>query len=86
MSRIERLEKIRKEINNWDPIGLLEIGAPKNEYEQEIVKISSKIMLENNKDKLGEIIYEIFLEMFDDCVFNKTIEECVEIAEKIINN
>ena len=55
---------IRAEINEADPIGLLSIGAPKDEYGLEVKEIGKKIGLVKNKKEIEDLIYTIFVKMF----------------------
>lgn len=56
---------IRTEINRADPIGLISMGAPSNEYDPEINIIVKKILKTGSVDELEHlIIYKTFVEMF----------------------
>lgn len=70
---------IKKEIDKWDPIELLAC-TPSDEYDIESEKIASKF--QNDAEKDGEMIYEVFLEAFG-TTFAKSVDECVAIAERI---
>lgn len=56
---------IRKEINKVDPIGLISMGAPKDEYDSEVEEIMLKINTCGNEKDLEELIYKTFVRMFD---------------------
>lgn len=81
------LEKVEMIINEWDPLGLFPY-APKDEYRLEVKELVT--YLENEKicsiEKLGKKIYELFLRTLEKDVFTKTIENCMEIAQKILEN
>lgn len=70
---------IKKEIDKWDPIGLLACTPP-DEYDIESEKIASKF--QNDAEKDGVMIYEVFTEAFE-TAFTNSVDECVAIAEKI---
>ena len=70
---------IKKEIDKWDPIGLL-AHAPPDEYDIESEKIASKF--QNDAEKDGVMIYEVFTEAFE-TAFTNSVDECVEIAKRI---
>ena len=70
---------IKKEIDKWDPIGLL-AHAPPDEYDIESEKIASKF--QNDAEKDGMMIYEIFSKAFE-TAFTNSVDECVEIAKRI---
>ena len=70
---------IKKEIDKWDPIGLL-AHAPSDEYDAESREIASKF--QNGTQQDGIMIYEVFTEAFE-TAFTNSVDECVAIAEKI---
>lgn len=76
---------IKEIINKWDPIGLLDDGAPDDEYSYEILRIVNKITKYNSADDLSNYIYKLFLKMFGDEVNSKAKEktECDKIAKCI---
>lgn len=61
------IEIIRKVINDADPIGLLKMGAPKNEYDSEILEIYRDIIKceSISQPKLAAIMYDTFVVWFD---------------------
>jgi len=76
---------VKKEIDNWDPIGLLS-HAPRDEYHSEIEAVEH--LLKSSKD-LGELaigIYSVFLQAFGEVSFQKSLSECRRIAHKILNH
>lgn len=75
-------EIIKKEIDKWDPIGLLS-HAPVDEYDEE----SREILLnfQNSKEQNGRLIHAVFSKAFG-LTFTKSAEECTVIAEKIMEN
>ena len=79
------LKKIKNIINEWDPIGLISIHAPDDEYLKEIQNIYNYIY-ENNNIKIDELslkIYSIFCESFGNEVFTADVKKCNKIAKKI---
>ena len=72
---------IKKIIDKWDPCGLLAGGAPKDEFNDEIKKISSKINSNSNINDIANIISNIFLNSFNDKSFS--VKNCIEVAKKI---
>ncbi len=59
------IKKVRDIINKHDPIGLVKLGCPINEYHPEVKQIISKINLKNSVNELQEAVYHIFVNMFD---------------------
>lgn len=57
--------KVRSIINKHDPISLLECGCPVDEYDQEVNKIIPLLQVATNIDQLQNLVYEIFVDMFD---------------------
>ena len=73
---------IKEIINLWDPLDLLS-WAPDDEYSSEIAAIEQLIKTTNDYAQLGEGIYQVFLTAFGPDSFQKTKQECAEIAMKI---
>ena len=73
-------EIIKKEIDKWDPIDLLN-HAPSDEYDTESREVLLKF--QHNIEQNGMIIYEVFSKAFG-TTFNKSVDECVCIAKKIM--
>ena len=77
---------IRIVINLWDPIGLLKLHAPVDEYEPEIKAIWTKCsQTDISISQLGQVVYNTFLDFFDRDVFTCSKRECKKIAEKIMS-
>lgn len=57
---------VRKEITEADPIGLISMGAPKDEYDTEVKEIIARIDTCKSTTDLQELIYGIFVKMFDE--------------------
>lgn len=71
-------------INEWDPVGLLEILCPPDEYDNEVSEILEGIM--RNPPDIREFandIERIFSTRFPDGLFQKPFTECIRVAEKI---
>lgn len=84
MNRIKTFELVKGIINEWDPVNLIELGAPIDEYNNEISMIASKIKEESNVNDIAEVIYNTLIEMFDKATFEnieKLKTECLSIAE-----
>lgn len=71
-------------IDDWDPIDLLS-HAPSDEYYSEILSIYQLLNTIDDVNELSNGIYEIFVESFGKNIFNKTKEECIIIAEKLLS-
>lgn len=73
-------EIIKKEIDKWDPIDLLD-HAPSDEYDSESREISLKF--QHDIEQNGMIIYEVFSKAFG-TTFTKSANECVSMAKRIM--
>ena len=78
----ETFEVIQKIINEWDPLDLLTIDCPDDEYEFEIKRIASATLNENNAEKLAGKINDILYKAFEGDFKKKN--DCSMIADKIL--
>lgn len=76
------LDIVKKIINQWDPVELLS-HAPDDEYHSEIERIWKLLKESKDLNVLAEGIFNIFKDSFSN-VFTKTIEDCTEIASKLL--
>lgn len=74
--------KQSKKIIEWDPLDLLALDCPDDEYESEIQQIVSATLNKNNADKLAKKINEILYKSFEDD-FRKS-NDCFQIADQIL--
>lgn len=78
-------EVLREVINEWDPIDLLSI-APEDEYDPEINEILKIVTgIEVDTEQLAIILQEVFIQYFNEDLFNKGLSECEMIANKILD-
>ncbi|WP_025720832.1 DUF1871 family protein [Paenibacillus sp. 1-18] len=75
-------DEIVRTINEWNPIEIYPLLE--DEYYSEIRKIYEKSNQTNSVEELAEQIHVIFTQSFEK-EFDKSIEECQWIAEKIID-
>ncbi len=77
---------IKKVIDEWDPVGLLEDGAPDDEYNPEISRLVNEVKEIDSAKELGKHIYDLFLKMFGDDmnIKSKNIYECENVANLIL--
>jgi hypothetical protein len=71
---------IKKTIDEWDPIGLLEMGCPDDEYEPEIREIERLAYHAKSIDELALGIRQVLIKWFDEYF---PIEKCYPVALKI---
>jgi len=80
--KIKNYELIKSIIDEWDPVGLLENGAPIDEYDLEVELICNKLHKEITIDELSLILQNVLLFTFDDTVSKK---DYLITSKKIIN-
>lgn len=78
----DAVEVVQKIINEWDPLNLIALDCPDDEYESEIQLIVSATLNNDNADKVAEKIKEILYKAFEDD-FKKS-NDCLKIAERIL--
>lgn len=86
MNKDKILTIVENEIVNWDPVALIKMGAPKNEYDIEINMITRNIKSNYSIVEISKVIYEVLIEMFEKDSFEdicRLKEECYDIAQKI---
>lgn len=86
------LETIKQILSEHDPVKLIKIGAPIDEYDYEAVSIFERCFPRHSLDEVREIIYDVFLDAFSDpdnwrdagtIKLIGNIENYAEIAQKI---
>ncbi len=71
----ELYTKVREIFNKYDLIGLIDLGFPSDEYDQEISKILPMIDKSSNVEELSIAIVNIF---------NKNFEIDIKSSDKIV--
>lgn len=77
---------IKRTIDEWDPVELLNTHAPADEYDSESnsIFVRAAEMASASIEVLANIIFEVFVDNFGDDVFILGIDECMKIAKKIL--
>jgi hypothetical protein len=75
---------IKYVIDRADPICLLKIGAPDDEYEPEIREIASRVGECMNLEEPQRLLHEIFMKWFDECIAGS--EELYRAPAEVIWN
>jgi hypothetical protein len=60
----DRFKELRSIINEYDPIGLIDIGAPSDEYDPEVKTIIVQLKNEMTKQEVHELVYQEFQRWF----------------------
>ena len=81
-SQWKRIEPIvRKVIHDWDPYRLLEIGAPGDEWDSEILQIVGRVNRIASPVDAAKVISEVFTEAFQPEGFGQ--DDCAEVGSKL---
>ena len=80
------MNKITQIINEWDPLEFFPM-TPSDEYSTEIQQIFEYISQNKNLHiwQLAQVINEIFLASFGQEIYKEDLNQCEEIARKILN-
>ena len=71
---------IKNVIDKYDPIGLLDMGCPDDEYIPEVKKLAPQINKDMPEQEISTLIRDVFVEMFSQPI-DKTI--CDKMAHEI---
>lgn len=83
--RDKMFDKVKTVIDEWDPIELLSIHCPPDEYDELSMELSQILICNIDIELLGEEIYNLFVQAFGISTFDKSMDECKIIAQKIMN-
>ena len=72
---------IRKVIDEWDPYGLLDGGAPTDEFDSEIAQLVTYIPRIRTVDDAVNAVSEVFSKMFEPDVFRP--ESCGDVGRRL---
>jgi len=78
------MDFVKSVIDEWDPIDLL-FHAPDDEYHSEIAEIQYLLSVTDDPAQLAEDIFKVFVESFGKDTFNKSKEECKQIAQILLS-
>ncbi|RSL28923.1 DUF1871 family protein [Salibacterium salarium] len=79
---------VKEVINDWDPLGLLDMGEPDDEYVPEIRDVVHLLSNIKSVDELAVEIHKVFVKWFGEDLTDSieyTIEKCYPVALKIWN-
>jgi hypothetical protein len=79
---MNKYSSVKKAIDEWDPIGLLGMGCPDDEYDPEIRDIVRLLSEINSLDELAVGIQKVFIKWFEEEI---PIVKCYPAALKIWN-
>ncbi len=84
---MDKYSIVKSAIDRADPDGLLEIGAPPDEYDSESEEIAGKISENNSVEKIAEISAKIFSRTFNSLISpDKFMEVAAEILRGLERN
>ena len=75
-------KKIKSVVNKADPMGLLEMQCPEDEYAPEIERIFARTRKGMTADEIAQVIHAVFLEMFDESIDTKL---CDDMAHEMLS-
>lgn len=78
---MRKAEIVSEIINAWDPAGLLAGGAPSNEYDIEIDRISNMFHPELVETELAKIIHTVFN---DSLAMKLSLLQCLKCAFRML--
>ncbi len=76
---------VKNIVNKDDPLNLIQMGAPEDEYSLEIGEISLRIVNKVNKE-IKEIVKDVFREKFDGETVENYKNRLEIVGEKIKNS
>jgi hypothetical protein len=65
MYEINKTERLRNLLKDWDPMGFIADGAPEDEYDVEADEISNRYKKDSTPGEAGELAYAIFKEYME---------------------
>lgn len=77
-------DKVKEIIDEWDPIDLLAMHCPADEYDEISLELEKMIAERVDLDSLTSAIFDLFVQAFGIPTFNKSLDECRKIAKKIM--
>lgn len=69
-------------VDKADPMGLLELCCPADEYDSEIKMIFARIRKGMSADEIAKVIHTVFLEMFSESI---DTELCDTMASEMLS-
>lgn len=81
---MKNFDYLKKIIDAWDPMGLLFMGAPRDEYCCEIRSIEERLRDSLSVAQLADIIRRVFVKAFDEQMFSYAEADCEKVAQMIL--
>ncbi|WP_442869608.1 DUF1871 family protein [Brevibacillus sp. AG] len=73
--------KVKNIIDRWDPIGLVSIDPEHDHYRFEINEIITLLQSSySTPEELAKHVETIFIEYFDDEIYDRPFAECLDVA------
>lgn len=82
MDRSIKYDIVKRAVDASDPCGLLEIGAPSDEYELESGRIAEAVSESDTEERIADIAAEIFSKTFAEEI---TADKFREFARDVYN-
>lgn len=71
MQMLRLIPSITKVINKYGPYNLVYLGAPEDEYEQEIAMIEEEIRRVRSYEELADVIENVFVSTFSESAITR---------------
>ena len=68
-------------INDWDPYGLIDGGAPADEFEAEVAKVLAGLAKSHSVKDVVQLVSDVFSESFEKEKFS--VKSCKEVGKKV---
>lgn len=82
----DKFMELRTIVNRYDPIGLIDIGAPEDEYESEVKTIIVQLYRNMTEQQIHDLVYKEFMRWFDNDASTAGPKDAYkELAEDICN-
>ncbi len=75
------LALIARVIGEWDPHALLDSGAPRDEFAQEVALVAAQVSRINSAPEAARVIAEVFSPAFDPKYFDA--EACTPVGKRL---
>lgn len=82
MDDLVKYDIVKRAVDAADPCGLLEIGAPSDEYELEVGRIAEAVSESDTEERIAEVAAEVFSRAFAEKI---TADKFREFARGVWN-
>lgn len=80
------LQVVKKQVDTFDAYGLLEEGAPKDEFDRETARIAARIKKGMSADAIADIMAQVMNKQFENIFKAKEFLSYTKEIEKFLND